>query len=65
MRAFAEFVMRSRAHAVGTGMAASVLPLLHWIGSAVVGLVVLRRGVAEGAFILLWTSLPLVGWYAY
>jgi len=65
MRAFAEFVMRSRGHATGAGMAAAVMPLLHWIGAAVVGLVVLRRGVAEGAFILLWTSLPLVGWYGY
>ena len=64
MRAFAEFVMRSRSHAVGASVAASVLPLVHWIGAAVVALVVLRRGAAEGGFVLLWASLPLVGWYA-
>lgn len=65
MRAFAELVMRSRGHAIGAGVIASLLPLLHWVGSAVVGLVVLRRGFAEGAFVLLWASLPLVGWYGY
>ncbi len=65
MRAFAEFVMRSRLHAVGAGVAASALPLLHWLGSAVIALVVLRRGIAEGAFVLLWSSLPLIGWYAF
>ncbi len=65
MRAFAEFVMRSRAHAIGAGVFASIVPLLHWIGAAVIGLVVLRRGVAEGGFVLLWASLPLVAWYGY
>jgi hypothetical protein len=63
MRAFAEFVMRGRLQATGVCVASAILPLTHWIGSAVVGLVVLRRGPAEGAMLLMWTSLPLVAWY--
>lgn len=63
MRALAEFVMRGRLQAAGAGAVAAVLPLLHWFGSAIVGLVVLRLGVKQGLFVLLWTSLPLIGWY--
>lgn len=63
MRAFAEFVMRGRLQATGVCVASAILPLMHWIGSAVVGLVLLRRGPAEGAMLLMWTSLPLVAWY--
>jgi len=65
MKAYADFVMRGRAYAVGAGVATALLPLLHWISSATVALVVLRRGLAEGAFVLLWTSLPLLAWYGY
>lgn len=63
MRAFAEFVMRGKLQAAGVCVASAILPLTHWIGSAVVGLVLLRRGPAEGAMLLMWTSLPLVAWY--
>ncbi len=63
MRAFAEFVMRGRAQAWGVGIGCAILPFFHWIGTAVVGLVMLRRGPAEGALLMLWASLPLVAWY--
>lgn len=63
MRAFAEFVMRGRAQAWGVGIGCAILPFFHWIGTAVVGLVLLRRGPVEGALLMLWASLPLVAWY--
>lgn len=64
MRAFAEFVMRGRLHATALCVGFAIVPFLHWLGTAVVGLVFLRRGPAEGTMLLLWTSLPLVGWYS-
>lgn len=63
MRAFAEFVMRGRLQATAVCVGFAIVPFLHWLGTAVVGLVFLRRGAAEGAMLLLWASLPLVGWY--
>ncbi|MEX1236861.1 MAG: hypothetical protein WD994_01190, partial [Pseudomonadales bacterium] len=52
-----------RLQATGVCVASAILPLTHWIGSAVVALVLLRRGPAEGAMLLMWTSLPLLAWY--
>ena len=59
MRALAEFVMRGRTHAIGTSMTSAMVPLLSWLNTAVVGLVILRKGALEGSLVLLWTLLPL------
>lgn len=59
MRAIAEFAMRSRMHAIGCSMAAAILPLLGWLSTVIVALVVLRHGVAAGSLVMLWTLLPL------
>ena len=63
MRALAEFVMRGRMEATGVCVACAMLPFTHWLGSAIVALVILRQGMAEGGMLLLWTSLPLAGWF--
>lgn len=47
MRALAEFVMRGRAQAIGVAC-------IPWIGSAAVGLVVLRKGGVDAVVVLGW-----------
>lgn len=59
MRAIAEFVMRGRPHAVGATLISTSLPLLNWLGSAMVGLVILRKGPVEGLIVLMWALMPL------
>ena len=51
MRALAEYVMRGRREALLVSTMAVVLPMFFWLGAAVVGLVTLRKGVREGAFV--------------
>lgn len=63
MRAFAELVMRGRREATLICLACAILPLVHWFGSAVVGLVALRKGPLEGGLLVMWASLPLIAWY--
>ncbi len=60
MRAVAEFVMRGRTQAIGVAVAGAVIPFLNWLSIAAVSLVVLRKGMAEGAQVMLWASLPLL-----
>jgi hypothetical protein len=59
MRALAELVMRGRRYAIGASMVGASIPLLNWLSTAIVGLVVLRKGAAEGSIVLLWALLPL------
>lgn len=58
MRGLAQFVMGGRYRALLVAMASSGSLLFGWIGAAVVGLVTLRRGYAEGFQLLLWALLP-------
>lgn len=51
--------MRGRTQAIGFAMITASLPFLQWLATAAVSLVVLRRGPGEGAFVLLWTTLPM------
>ncbi len=60
MRAIAEFVMRGRTQAIGVCLLGASLPPINWLCTAVVSLVVLRKGIGEGLFVLLWACLPLV-----
>lgn len=65
MRAVAEFVMRGRSQAIGFAVVTAALPLLQWLATAAVSLVLLRRGPAEGAFVLLWAMLPMLLLYFF
>ncbi|MEO1079993.1 MAG: hypothetical protein AAFY29_10585 [Pseudomonadota bacterium] len=62
MRGLAAYAMDGRARAMIIAIASSSSLLFAWIGAAVVALVVLRKGVAEGAHLLLWASLPATVW---
>ena len=58
MKALAEFVMRGRLQALTVTVASVASSVLCWLGAAVVALVILRRGAAEGGWLLLWALLP-------
>lgn len=58
MRALAEFVMKGRVNAVGVAGLAIGTVMFAWIGAAVAALVMLRKGVAEGAYVVFWALLP-------
>ncbi|MFN2329829.1 MAG: hypothetical protein ABR612_13010 [Chromatocurvus sp.] len=58
MKGLASFVMSGRYRALLVAMASSGSLLFCWIGAAVAALVTLRRGPAQGAWIVLWASLP-------
>ncbi|KAA1173312.1 hypothetical protein FWJ25_12595 [Marinobacter salinexigens] len=62
MRALAQYVMRGPLQASGVAAVTTALPLLFWIGAAVVGLVILRLGISQGLNIGLWALLPALGW---
>lgn len=62
MRALAEFVMRGPLQAAGVATLTVAIPLLFWIGAAVLGLVILRLGLRQGVNIGIWASLPALGW---
>ncbi len=58
MRTFAEFVMRSRTHALLITVLSVATVLFYWVGAAVVALTVFRHGIKEAFFIWLWAMLP-------
>ncbi|MDO3383281.1 hypothetical protein [Gilvimarinus algae] len=55
MRALAEFIMRGRTQAAAVALIGHWIPL---VSPATVALVTLRRGLADGALVLLWALLP-------
>lgn len=57
MRALAEFIMAGRSKAALVAFGGSLLPL---VSPAAVALVALRRGLPDGALMMLWALLPLV-----
>jgi hypothetical protein len=58
MKAIAEFAMRGRFQALLLTVAGSGSILFCWISAAILALVTLRRGVGNGAQLLLWALLP-------
>lgn len=62
MRSLADFVMRGPKQAIFVAALLQLVPLLFWLGSAVVGLVVLRRGLNRSALVVLAALLPTIGW---
>jgi len=63
VRALAEYVMRSRKHALIVSAVSVATLLLYWLGAAVIALTTLRQGVKEGAYIWFWCLLPAL-WLA-
>jgi hypothetical protein len=62
MRALAQFVMRGPLQASVVAALTTAIPLLFWVGTAVVGLVILRLGIRQGLNVGLWALLPALGW---
>jgi hypothetical protein len=58
MRALAEYVMRGRRQALWVAALTAGIPMFFWVSAATVGLVTLRRGLSEGAFIAMWSLIP-------
>jgi len=51
--------MRGRSQAIGAAVITTALPLLNWLGTAIVSLVILRKGASEGLLVLGCAILPL------
>ena len=58
MRGIAEFTMRGRLQALLVIGLSIFSVFFFWVGAAALALVVLRRGISEGAWLLLWALLP-------
>lgn len=54
--------MRGRPQAMMLAIGGMALPGFGWFGAAVVGLVTLRKGWLDGSLLLLWASIPALGW---
>ena len=64
MRGLADFAMRGPKQALFLAVLFASIPMLFWLGSAVVALVLLRRGIDQGLKVLMWALLPAIGWVA-
>lgn len=58
LKRLAEYVTRSRTHAILMVVLFSFIPFLGWIGVGIMALITLRQGWREGAMVLLWLALP-------
>ena len=64
MRGLAELAMRGPKQAMILATVFACIPMLFWVGAAIISLVVLRRGTSEGLKILAWAVLPGIAWAA-
>ncbi len=63
MSTLANWVMQRRRNAIIGVALVSAIPMLFWLAAAILGLVVLRKGVSEGIPVLAWGCLPaLIVW---
>lgn len=58
MLALAEFALRSRGHSFFAALALGLTPFLYWLGVAVAAVVLLRRGMKEGALVVAGALIP-------
>jgi hypothetical protein len=58
MRSLAAFAMGGRARALLLAVASAGSLLFAWLAAALIALVTLRKGIAEGFQLLLWSTLP-------
>lgn len=64
MKVLAQWAMASRKQATVAAALCLALPMLFWLGSALLALVVLRHGQREGMLVGLWALLPSIAWFA-
>ncbi|GGN16756.1 MULTISPECIES: hypothetical protein [Marinomonas] len=58
MSGLANWVMKKRLNAIIGVMVFGLIPMMFWLAAAILGLVVLRKGVKEGIPVLAWGCLP-------
>ena len=62
MRGLAEFVMKGRKQSIMAVLLLGLIPIVNFLSPAVVGLVVLRKGLTEASQVLVWAIFPIGGW---
>lgn len=63
MRDLAAYVMRGPKQAAMVALLCTLIPMMFWLGAAVIGLVTLRQGASQGLAVLVWAILPALGWW--
>ena len=61
MRGLAEFVMKGRKQSIMAVLLLGLIPIVNFLSPAVVGLVVLRKGLTEATQVLVWAIIPVGG----
>jgi len=62
MRGLAKFVMIGRKQAFLAVLLLGLVPLANFLSPVIVGLVMLRKGTREAAYVLAWAILPVGAW---
>lgn len=62
MRALIEYIMKEQRQAVIVTLFAHLIPMFFWLGSAVVALVVMRRGIRKSAAVIIAGGLAALFW---
>ena len=62
MRGLAKFVMIGRKQAFLAVLLLGLVPLANFLSPVIVGLVMLRKGTREAAYVLAWAILPIGAW---
>ena len=60
MRGLAEFIMRGRWQALAVAVLGAGSLFFGWVSAAAIALVTLRKGIADGGWLVLWALLPAV-----
>lgn len=63
MRDLAAYAMRGPKQAAVLATLFTAIPMMFWLGAALIALVTLRQGVKEGASVLVWSIIPALGWW--
>ena len=65
MRGLAEFVMKDNRYAAVTVLFLGLVPLANMLSPVLVGLTIMRRGIAGALLLIAWAVIPLLGWSLY
>lgn len=63
MHELAKFAMRGPRQAVMLAGISVLIPMMFWVGAAIIGLTTLRKGSGQGFVIFAWASIPALGWW--
>jgi len=64
MKSLAQWAMQSRLQVTLAAAAFLAIPLLFWLGSALLALVILRQQLRDAASVVMWAMLPALAWLA-